>query len=117
MNDFKQNKDKPRYRFRQCLITSKVICINAIKPSPEKAKHCHLKPSTYERKYYTVTFPSSPGRCPKCKGKGTVYSQLTGKLLGVCFWCDGKGNINSADIVNAQRRIQSGLGIDNKSSY
>ena len=116
MNEVKQNTGKPRYRFRQCLNTGQVICINSIWSPLLKAKHSHLKPSSYAKKYYTVNFPSSPGHCPKCKGKGTVYSQLTSRLLGVCFWCDGKGSINDADIANAHRRVQSGLGIDNKAS-
>ena len=117
MSKNKQSEGKQKYRFRQCLKTGRVTCIKGVWPPLLEAQQQHHRKSTYKEKYVTVGFPSSPDLCPKCKGKGIVYSQLTKKLLGICFWCDGKGNINDADIVNAQRRIQTGRGIDNKTSY
>ncbi len=31
--------------------------------------------------------------CPKCGGKGRVYSNRSGRLLGTCFNCKGKGTL------------------------
>ena len=107
---------KPRYRFRQSVKSNLVVCINGVWPPMPEPPQNKAKGHIGQSYYLTVQFPTRPGSCPKCKSKGVIHPQLTGKLLGICFWCDGKGNINDADIMNAQRRVQSGLGIDNKST-
>lgn len=109
-------EDKKRYRFRQCLTTGKVLCLNAIwPPLPNKPSTRNKMTSSFQ--YKTAIFPIRPNLCPKCRGKGIVHSQQTRKLLGVCFWCDGKGRVDDADIANAQRRITTGLSLDHKTTF
>lgn len=44
--------------------------------------------------------------CPKCHGKGQIYSYASGRLLGPCFKCKGKGaqTFKTAPAVRAAKR-------------
>lgn len=116
---------KPRYRFRLNLTTGEVECLNGHwPPEVKQTRHPQAQvkpnrelqpPATFNFK--VVSFPSSPCVCPKCRGRGIVRSQLDGKDLGICFWCDGKGSVDLADIANANRRAAIGLPLDNRRGY
>lgn len=105
-------ENKPRFRFRQNMLTGIVECLDIPIPCkyPSTDKH---KP---DFNYKVVSFPNYPGHCPKCLGRGVVTGQATNKLIGVCFWCDGKGSISDADIANAKRRVRMGLTLDCRKS-
>lgn len=44
-----------------------------------------------------VEYQDAEGRfvsgCPKCRGRGQIYSNRTGRPLGQCFQCKGKGKL------------------------
>jgi len=118
---------KPRYRFRLNLVTGKVECINSqwppvakpAQPTEQLVQQVSPKreprpPATFSFK--VATFPSIPCVCPKCVGRGIIISQATRKPLGVCFWCDGKGRLDEADLANQQRRQRLGLATDHRCS-
>ena len=115
---------KPRYRFRQCLLTGLVRCLSSNWPPVNlntRAKHESVydsypsQPGTIEPKnqeFKLAKFPNKAGWCPKCRGRGIVISQATRKPMGVCFWCDGKGKIDERDLQNQLRRQRLGLPTD-----
>ena len=109
---------KPRYRYRQNLVTGIVECLTPTLPQKTAKPRVNHRPETTTNSFNfkTVRFPNQPGLCPKCLGRGIVTSQLDGKVLGVCFWCDGKGKINDADIANAHRRERAGQTLDCRQS-
>lgn len=109
--------NKPIYRFRQNLITGTVECITAQWPVKTPSNTLTQTGGTSKVfDYRTVSFPNKPGLCPKCLGRGVVIGQISNRVMGVCFWCDGKGSISDADIANAERRTRMGLSLDCRQS-